>query len=431
MSITPAKPNNPTPPPGLPPVAPPTPRFVMQLFLVPALIVAFLVVVAMGFQFFFGLLFGTPSPEQFLKRLDDPNAEVRWRTAADLAQVLLRDDQLAADADFGLKLADRLQRAHANNQEAEESFAKRVATLSADDAERERKKLEAERNYIGYLSVAVGNFMLPIGVPVLNKLATQEAGMEPKALFQQRSQAVWALIILGEKCKRFDKLNPVEQANIIARLDLAIANNQHADWATATHDYLKGRQAGKPTTMGVDETLESCAEAPQPYLRKLAAMGLNFWSGTDEENERIEKTLEKLSYDKGDGEEEQRQLVGENPDGTTAMTHKPGRQVCYNATLALARGGSSKTRLGILEEMLDENELREVFRIRTKNGADEPEEAAVVQTLIIALQAVIEIQKNHPQLVNEALRDAVNKLVSHPNAAVATEARKTQLALGP
>jgi hypothetical protein len=431
MSITPASPNsNRTPAPGLPPVAPPTGRFVVQLFLTPALIVVFLVGITFLLYYCFGLLFGSPSPDYFIKRLDDPNAEVRWRTAADLAQVLLRDDRLASDADFGLKLADRLQKARANNKEAEEAFARRLATLSPDDAERERKKLEDERTYIAYLSASLGNFMLPVGVEVLKELATQDTGMEPKALFEQRGQAVWALINLGEKCKRFDKLNPVEQANIIAHLDAAIDRNEHADWATQTRDYLKARQAGQPTTLGVDETLEKCAEARQPYLRKLAAMGLNFWSGTAEENERIEKTLEKLSYDSGVGEEEQKQLAGNNPDGTNAFTHRPGRQVCYNATVALARRGSSKTRLGMLAEMLDENELREVFRIQPKNGGDEPEEAAVVQTLIAALQAIAEMHKQNATLVNESLRDAVKKLTSNPNAAVANEAKKTQLATG-
>src|SRR5262249_39432368 len=150
------------------------------------------------------------------------------------------------------------------------------------------------------------------------------------------------------------------------------------------------------TAMGVDETLEKCAGAEYPYLRKLAAMGLNFWNGTDAENERIEKTLEKLSNDDGRGEEEQRQIAGENPDGTVALTHRPGRQVCYNATIALARRGSSKTRLGLLEEMLDEKELREVFRLQTKNGADEAEEPAVIQTLIVALQTIAEMHKQNP-----------------------------------
>ena len=36
MSITPATPNHPKPPAGLPPLAPPTGGFIVQLFLVPA-----------------------------------------------------------------------------------------------------------------------------------------------------------------------------------------------------------------------------------------------------------------------------------------------------------------------------------------------------------------------------------------------------------
>ena len=71
------------------------------------------------------------------------------------------------DPDFGLRLADRLQKAHASNREAEKTFAGRVGALSADDAERERKKMEGERNYIQYLSACLGNFIQPIGVPIL------------------------------------------------------------------------------------------------------------------------------------------------------------------------------------------------------------------------------------------------------------------------
>jgi hypothetical protein len=159
-------------------------------------------------------------------------------------------------------------------------------------------------------------------------------------------------------------------------------------------------------------------------------MALNLWSGTPEENQRIEKTLVKLSHDTGEGEDEQKQLTGDNPDKTTSFTHRPGHQVCYNATIALARRGSSKTRVGMLAEMLNPDELREVFRVKTANNADEADEAAVVQTLVVALQAVAELHQHQPALIDATLRDAVTKLTSHPDAAVANEAKKTQLALG-
>jgi hypothetical protein len=271
--------------------------------------------------------------------------------------------------------------------------------------------------------------MIPVAAPVLEKLATQETGMEPKGLFQQRGQAAWALILLGGKCQKFDQLPAVDQANIIAKLDAAEMVGEHPQWAAEAREYLKGRQAGKPTSMGVDRALEKLADAEQPYLRKLAAMGLNFWSGTDEENERIEETLRGLSYDQGKGEEEQRQLVGDNPDGTTALTHRPGRQVCYNATVALARRGSSKTRLDMLAEMLDEDKLREVFRLR-KDGADVAEDDAVNQTIVVALETIAEMHNRNSMLVNDSLRDAVDHLKSHSNPAIANQAKKTQQAIG-
>jgi hypothetical protein len=430
MSITPASPNQPTPGPGLPPVAPPSGRFVVQLFLVPALIVILLVGVAWSFHFLFGLVFGSPSPDQYLKKLDDPNAEVRWRTAADLAQVLLRDDHLAADSDFALKLADRLDKAHERSKEPEKKFAERLPTLSADDAERERKKLEDERNYVQYLSASLGNFMVPVGVPVLQELATQSTGMEPKALALQRRQAVWALAILGEKCKQFDKLPPAEQDHIIARLDDAAERREHAEWAEAARDYLMGRQAGKPTTMGVDKTMETCAASPEPFVRELAAFALNFWSGTDEENRRIEKTLEALSNDKGEGEDEQAREAGEDPNSATvAVTKKPGRKVCYNATIALARRGSDKTRVDMLEEMLDEDQLRDLFVLRAKDGREQPDQDLVTNTEMNALKAVAEMHRRNPKLATQGLRDAVNKLTSDKNAAVAKEAQETKKAL--
>jgi len=438
MSITPASPNNNpktgivlSPAPGLPPVAPPTGRFVVQLFLVPGLIVVLLVAVAYGYHYFFGLLFGSPNPDEFLHKLDDPNAEVRWRTAADLAQILLRDKQnrVVSDPDFALKLADRLEKAHANSKEAEDAFAKRVGSLSPDDAERERKKLEPERNYVQYLSACLATFIMPVGASVLQELATQESGIEPKGLYEQRTWAIWALAVLGEKCKTFDNLTPVEQASIIDRFEMAINRNEHTDWATATRDYLKARQSGKATTMGIDVALEKCATAPQPYLRELTALACNSWTGTDEENKRIETTLEKLSFDDGHGDEEMRKLVGDNPDGTSAYSTKPGRAVCYNATIALARRGSDKTRVDLLVEMLDEGQLREVFRLKEKNGVERADEALVIVTMTNALKAAAEMHGHNPQLTTEALREAVSKLTTNNNAAIANEAKKTQQVL--
>src|SRR5579871_941627 len=104
--------------PGLPTVTPPTGSMFFRLFGVPALIVGGLVLVLIVAQpligkfgkYFLGRAWGTASPEQFLRDLDNTNKEVRWRAASDLAQVLLRDDDLASNSAFALQLTQRLRR---------------------------------------------------------------------------------------------------------------------------------------------------------------------------------------------------------------------------------------------------------------------------------------------------------------------------------
>src|SRR4051812_44621495 len=93
---------------GLPPVVPPSGKFMIQLFLVPFLIVSAII----GFLLIINWWVGGPrSPEYFLRKLDDPNADIRWRGAEELAQVLQRDKQLAANPHFALELTERLQKA--------------------------------------------------------------------------------------------------------------------------------------------------------------------------------------------------------------------------------------------------------------------------------------------------------------------------------
>src|SRR5215472_6876361 len=109
-------------PPGLPPVAPPSGKFIVQLFLVPGLIVGLIVCVLLLFNWAFG---GPRSPASILANLDNNNFEVRKRAAAELAQVLKRDEQLAGDAGFALDLADRAERAREESAPAEKALAER------------------------------------------------------------------------------------------------------------------------------------------------------------------------------------------------------------------------------------------------------------------------------------------------------------------
>src|SRR5947209_5674261 len=107
-SQPPTPPTVPEPARGLPPVTPPSGRFIAQLFLVPGMIVLVAVLLLLAFRYLVG---GGYEPANFLKQLDNDNADIRWRGASDLAQVLKRPESmnLRSDAAFALELAQRLR----------------------------------------------------------------------------------------------------------------------------------------------------------------------------------------------------------------------------------------------------------------------------------------------------------------------------------
>src|SRR5262245_39234907 len=88
-------------PPGLPPVQPPSARFIVQLFLVPGLIVVVAVLIYLGSSY---LVRSSQTPESYLRDLDSSNRDIRWRGAHDLAQVLKRPESLALASNPGFAL---------------------------------------------------------------------------------------------------------------------------------------------------------------------------------------------------------------------------------------------------------------------------------------------------------------------------------------
>src|SRR5262249_44038511 len=125
---------------ALPVVVPLTGAYISQLFLVPGIIVTAAVLILLGFSWLVG---GARTPKEFLKSLDSTNADVRWRAANDLAQVLKRDEKLAANAPFALDVAERLRQALNDAVRAEEDVLRRSPRLSPTE---EREHLRAYRN---------------------------------------------------------------------------------------------------------------------------------------------------------------------------------------------------------------------------------------------------------------------------------------------
>jgi hypothetical protein len=421
------------PPGGLPPVKPPSGKFIAQLFLVPLLIV----VGILGLFFVLRGLIGIGGPhtaQQFLDNLDQTNSDVRWRAAEDLAQVLPRDDKLASDPKFALNLAERLRQTLkdclTNEDRVAELKVKQSSTPSDDEQKafnKAVKDLEASREYAHYLAASLGGFTVPVGMLLLKEMALDESGKDVQAAARRRRQAVWSLANLGMNLNRFDKLTPAEQeAALFTLQEEASASGERGKWAKSALDWLDDRHAGKPRGLG--DSFLTLADADDPGLREMTAHALNFWSGGPEENRRIEETLSRLSYDTGKGEDTREQM--ETPkDGRRTVTRKPGAEIRYNATVALARRGSDRIRLGLLEEMLDEPSLQETFRVIQGDGRESPDDATVWLTLTSALSAVAELHRQNPQFDLSPLLPKISALTEHANSRLRTEAQTTQSAL--
>lgn len=422
--------------PGLPTVTPPSGSMFFRLFAIPALIVGGLVLLLIVGQpllgrfskYFLGRTWGGGSPEQFLRDLDSGNKEIRGRAANDLVQVLLRDDNLASDSAFALQLNQRLRRTLDSSAPFEKTHAEHFGRLSPTEEESETAKLYPDRDYILLLTQCLGHFMVPVGAPLLEELAMQQSGLDPRALAARQRQALWALANLGENVKRFDKLSAEQQDAVLVQLESA--GGEQAKTDKQALDYLKSRRAGKPTALGMDRVIQTCADVEDPSLRELAAFAANFWSGTDKENAVIEKTLLRLCDDPGKGEDELAKLEDENTEqGSRKLVKKPGFRVQVNAAIALARHGW-KVRLTLLQTLLDEDELRTIFVVQTKKGgAERPDQGAVVETMLNALKAVAELRRKNPQLDLSRLQPNLDKLAHNPNQSVQSEAGRVVLAL--
>jgi hypothetical protein len=444
MTATPEPPanpsaNGPATAPGLPAVEPPSGKHILQMFMVPGLIVGLIVAVLIGFTWMFG---GPRTPAEWLKKLKDPNPDVRWRAAADLAQVLLRDKELNSDANFGLELAALLNDTLQSSAEEEKALAARLEKLTDKEsrdkewqkvrAEEDWKKLEAQRNYIMYLSACLGNFTVPVGVPLLKDMVEQTGGMEEHGLTARRWRAAFALANLGLKLsKEYPALSDLRKDTIRQQLEKAAERRDRAKWADPALQWVKKQAAGEGDAMGLDVAFRKVVD-PQtsdPYLRKSVALALTFWTGSEAENERIDRILVDLTHDTGAGSDLVAEIESDDPKTISFPQSVQAMEVAYLANRALANRGSPLVRVSMLADMLDEDYLAKNMRGRRKDGSEVTHEAAVVQTLIDTLKAVGELHRKSPETDLSSLRSAVDTLAGNKDRGVQDEAKKLQKAL--
>jgi hypothetical protein len=289
--------NNSDPPRGLPPVEPPSGRFLAQLFLIPLLIVTVLVLLALAGLWWSRGRYGqdeAATTAHFLRDLGSSNADVWWRAAHELAQVIQRPESLAlaSSPKFSLDLAEKLRQELADLERQERTAYEETRGRPAEERQAALQKLSTQRQQVQFLISALGDFTLPTGVPVLSEIALKGDGADVPAVTLRRRQAVWALANLGQNRQRLKDLSPGQRAKVTEQLaEEAAGRGPRAAWARMAHDYLTRQQP-----LGVDVTLEKCAGFEDTYLRSLVALALNFWDGP-----RVEPTLERLADDDGHG----------------------------------------------------------------------------------------------------------------------------------
>ncbi len=146
-------------PDSLPPVEPPSASFLVQLFLVPALIVGIIVSVWLAFHWLAQL---GNDPQAYVRTLRR-NTEGRWQAALNLANDLRGPGGAALKADAGL--------------------AAELASILADEVKSGRPvggghSAEQSRTLCVYLCRALGEFTVPEAAPPLVSQATGDAQPE-------------------------------------------------------------------------------------------------------------------------------------------------------------------------------------------------------------------------------------------------------------
>jgi len=282
----------------LPPVAPPSGRFIAQLFLVPGLIVFFVVLLVIAINYMF---VGGQAPDQFLIRIDSENSDIRWRGANDLAQVLKRKEsvKLRSDVGFALDLCERLDKAVKVLETDEASAGEAMKKEKDPSTEKAFRKLDAQRNLVNFLTASLGDFNFPAGVPVLSEIIVKGEGPDVVNGTLRRRRALWALANLGESIKGFKALKPDEQALILATLrnEVKSPSEVRRKGAKNALKYLNEFPDAQDTDLvAIDETLDVASKAQDQYLREMTALALNFWTGP-----LAESTLLRLSRDDGFG----------------------------------------------------------------------------------------------------------------------------------
>ena len=352
----------------LPPVEPPSAGYIVQLFLIPALIVAAVI----GVWALFGMMAQSESDwEQLVVDIGSSNPNRRWRSALGLAQVL-RNQQIKMEKDE-VALADQPKVAKALANLLSES----LKIKSPEDPDEEIRNRDFLARTLGALRV--DDVVLPVLADALDE------GRDPEV---RKSSLMSLAMIAG---RHFE-----EQA---ADVELLEPDREYGvDEAVVT---LK-KPLPEPTISdaAVLQQIEKAARDGEPAVRHLAVFALGVVSGPD--------AIRQLNA----------ALLDRDP-----MTRA-------NAAVGLARNGQIEG-LPVLTELLDAgtNEMsKDDF---TKLDPEEQEaeirrrqfeQPIILSNCIRAVDSIL-VRLNDEQ--RQTLRPIVNKIATeNTSAAIRTQAQK-------
>jgi hypothetical protein len=237
---------------ALPPIEPPSAGFLVQLFLIPGLIVAIIVIVWLLFHWLAQM---GNNPREYVKKLRGNN-EIRWQAAVNLAGVLhsAAGDEIKRDAAVATDLGQIL-----NDEIEAGSMEERPINLRV------------------YLCRALGEFQVEAALPALLKAATTQRA---DAEMDVRRAAVQGLASLAANLKAAQSLTSTNgqeangrsgwrNADLLATL--VATSKSDNDNLRAESAFALGVIAEQPQAAA---RLEQMLDDPHPDARFNAATGL-------------------------------------------------------------------------------------------------------------------------------------------------------------
>jgi hypothetical protein len=259
----------------LPPVEPPSAGFIIQLFVVPALIVLVIVSVWLTFTW----LVRRTSPEAMVQGLEQGPSVARWQRASELADMLRNK-----------RFAEFKQNAEAANQLA------RILEREIDQAGASDGMQEEQITLRYFLARALGEFEVTDGIGVLLKAA--ETNRHPSEQLIRNG----ALEAIAVRAYNLHRLDPPQE---LAHRDL---NTALARLAADEDPRIRSQTAyalGQIGTPEAQKQLEALTDDPDADTRYNAAVGLAH-HGNAKAVETLAEMLdmEELLAMKAEGEEQ-------------------------------------------------------------------------------------------------------------------------------